>query len=42
MNGEVIEFTRNNFLKNLDLATGVYLAKITMKKTSYLRKISVN
>tara|TARA_B110000879_G_scaffold2474_2_gene3408 strand:- start:1330 stop:2205 length:876 start_codon:yes stop_codon:yes gene_type:complete len=40
--GEVIEFTRNNFLRNLDLATGVYLAKITMKKTSYLRKISVN
>ena len=42
MKGEVIEFTRNNFLENLDLATGVYLAKITMKKTSYLRKISVN
>ena len=40
--GEVIEFTRNNFLRNLDLATGVYLAKITMKKSSYLRKISVN
>tara|TARA_B110000902_G_scaffold247944_1_gene304574 strand:+ start:1232 stop:2107 length:876 start_codon:yes stop_codon:yes gene_type:complete len=42
MKGEVVEFTKNNFLENLDLATGVYLAKITMKKTSYLRKISVN
>ena len=42
MKGEVVEFTKNNFLKNLDLAAGVYLAKITMKKTSYLRKISVN
>tara|TARA_B110000305_G_scaffold148750_1_gene165072 strand:- start:4352 stop:5227 length:876 start_codon:yes stop_codon:yes gene_type:complete len=42
MKGEVVEFTKNNFLENLDLATGIYLAKITMKKTSYLRKISVN
>jgi len=42
MKGEVIEFTKNNFLENLNLASGVYLAKITMKKTSYLRKISVN
>ena len=39
MNGEIITVTRNNFVRTSDLANGIYFLKLTMKHTSYLRKV---
>ena len=41
MNGEIIKVTRNNFVSISDLAVGIYVLKISMKHTSYLRKVSL-
>ena len=42
MKGQIIKFTRKNFVSTPDLATGIYILKITMTHGSYLRKVSLN
>jgi hypothetical protein len=42
MKGEIITFSRNNTVRTQDLASGIYLLKITTKHGSYLRKVSLN
>lgn len=42
LNGQIIKFSRNNAVRTQDLATGIYILKITTKHGSYLRKISLN
>jgi hypothetical protein len=42
MKGEIIKFSRNNTVRTQDLASGIYLLKITTKHGSYLRKVSLN
>ena len=42
MKGQIIKFFKNNILKTPDLASGIYVLKITTKHGSYLRKINLN
>ena len=41
MKGQIIKFTRNNIVRTADLASGIYILKITTKHGSYLRKLSL-
>jgi len=42
MNGQIIKFSKNNTMRTKDLATGIYILKITTKHGSCLRKVSLN